>query len=783
MQRTNQLFDPCIYDSDVQLSLETQKSGSFLTSLHIVFLSVLIALPVVCGFDVFSASRFGIFLLVNVISGQYIWSRLVLERKPEVFESLAAGLAIGTSLPGLINIGVRHLDLRGLHTAYIFPIFCFLFWIFFDRQRPTLSLTPVAEDKRDFCYIITTPFLAIVAWNPQAWPFCVTLIICLVFLTNQHKLRKFKFSCLTQTHMLTGSIVLATISSYLFHRAFGMESIWKSSIGTDIAWDEAASWGVAKYGVLENVMQYGSKMKNHILIQAWAGDITASLGLPKFLITSVTGYGIGVAGIALACYAISYLIFKSRPAAVLSPILLVAQSSMPEDFMFIPAPRVSNSMGLFYFVFGLYLLSKIVESKQSIYRVCLVALVGLTTYSKFHFGLLLLLLILFVAIRDKIRNKSLKFASLEIFSILTFICTYVLLIYGRDSSDITDLSLSWSFGALLISFIFLRFPLFFFQSQSRNPLITSLSRFSVVFSVVFVWLTNGENLSTYFLSATLVLISIHSSPELIDTFRSLWEHKYFRTLVICSGLFLGSTSTFVYLFLQFKSIPRLKFDVLGTIISDFPFIFQPIGALAVILLSLILIRIYADCKMTFAKIRGFLLIACLFIAGTNLGNWFVYPFKSDISSLFYDLSDSSNQLYAIDQQSIAEWVEINTPENSIVGSNFLCSNLILTIKDISERLDCRNRNNFAWITALAHRQVLLEVWFPTELNVNVDTNINKYLYLSDTFATQNYSMSYEELVRLGVDYFVIDRSRTKLTTWSPNASIVFENESYLILML
>ena len=161
----------------------------------------------------------------------------------------------------------------------------------------------------------------------------------------------------------------------------------------------------------------------------------------------------------------------------------------------------------------------------------------------------------------------------------------------------------------------------------------------------------------------------------------------------------------------------------------------------------------------------------------------MYPFKSDISSFFYDLSDSSEQLYAIDQQSIAEWVEINTPENSIVGSNFLCSNLILTIKDISERLDCRNRNNFAWITALAHRQVLLEVWFPTELNVNVDTRINRYLYLSDTFATQNYSMSYEELARLGVDYFIIDRSRTKRTTWSPNASIVFENESYLILKL
>ena len=95
----------------MQIAVETQKDGSFLTSLHIAFLSVLIALPIFSGFDIFSASRFGVFLLINVICGQYIWSRLVQERKPEVFESLAAGRAIGTSLPALINIGIRLLGI------------------------------------------------------------------------------------------------------------------------------------------------------------------------------------------------------------------------------------------------------------------------------------------------------------------------------------------------------------------------------------------------------------------------------------------------------------------------------------------------------------------------------------------------------------------------------------------------------------------------------------------------------------------------------------------------
>ena len=765
----------------MQISVETQKDGSFLTSLHIAFLSVLIALPVFSGFDIFSAARFGVFLLINIICGQYIWSKLVQERNPEVFESLAAGLAIGTSLPALINIGVRLLDLRGFHTAYIFPTLCILFWILFDRQQPALSKTPVAEDERDLRFIIATPFLAIVAWNPQAWPFCATFIICMTILTNQHMLRKLSNRKVHQTHVLTGSIVLATISSNLFQRTFHTQAIWRSSIGTDIAWDEAASWSIAKYGILENVMQYGSKIRNHVLVQAWAGDISETLQLPKFLISSVTGFGIGVTGIALASYTISYLIFKSRPAAVLSPILLVVQSSMPEDFMFIPSPRVSNSMGLFYFVFGVYLLNKTLESKRAFYRVCLVVTIGITTYSKFHFGLLLLLLIVFVEIQNKFRNRVLKISAYEMFSILTFISTYLLLIHGRDSTDITELNPSLSFGALLISFLIMRLYLYFFQSTNKNSFFASVSCFSIVFSVVFVWLTNGENLSTYFLSATLILVSIYSSSVFIDFFRLFSARSNFRIIIISGGVLFGIISTVVYLFLQLKSTRLLDVEILEILIKDVPFAIQPIGSFLISLIVFIWFRQFTDVRISSKRIKSFALVACLFIAGVNFGNWISYPFKNDVTKLFHDVSDQSDQLNSNDQRSVAEWLSLNTPENSIVTSNFLCSSLILSVKTEYDKLNCLNRNTFAWITALAHRQVLLEVWFPPKNNAIVKESKEQYLYLSDTFADQNDSLSYNDLVQLGVDYFVIDRSRTEKSTWSPHATIVFQNESYLIL--
>jgi hypothetical protein len=181
------------------------------------------------------------------------------------------------------------------------------------------------------------------------------------------------------------------------------------------------------------------------------------------------------------------------------------------------------------------------------------------------------------------------------------------------------------------------------------------------------------------------------------------------------------------------------------------------------------------------RIKSFALVACLFIAGVNFGNWISYPFKNDVTKLFHDVSDQSDQLNSNDQRSVAEWLSLNTPENSIVTSNFLCSSLILSVKTEYDKLNCLNRNTFAWITALAHRQVLLEVWFPPKNNAIVKESKEQYLYLSDTFADQNDSLSYNDLVQLGVDYFVIDRSRTEKSTWSPHATIVFQNESYLIL--
>ena len=340
----------------MQNSVETQKDGSFLTSLHIAFLSVLIALPIFSGFDIFSASRFGVFLLINVICGQYIWSRLVQERKPEVFESLAAGLAIGTSLPALINIGIRLLDLRGFHTAYIFPTLCILFWSFFDRKRPVLTIMPASEDDRDFRFIIATPFLAIVAWNPQAWPFCATYLLGIYFF-YQKRIGK-RITTLSSTHFFATPAILliSLISNMLYRSLFRDRPLWRNFIGTDTAWDESAAWSVSQLGIKQNAMFADQPFKGHILTHSWAGDLAAATFSPEFMVTGIPGFAIGALGVALILYATSMSLFTKRTIAITSLLILFLQASLPEEILVFPAPRFANSLSVFYLVCILFLL-------------------------------------------------------------------------------------------------------------------------------------------------------------------------------------------------------------------------------------------------------------------------------------------------------------------------------------------------------------------------------------------------------------------------------------------
>jgi hypothetical protein len=183
-------------------------------------------------------------------------------------------------------------------------------------------------------------------------------------------------------------------------------------------------------------------------------------------------------------------------------------------------------------------------------------------------------------------------------------------------------------------------------------------------------------------------------------------------------------------------------------------------------------------------LKKLITIAFLMILGVNIGNWLVLPFKTGITNMRYDVDSDSNLVLNSEQFELGGWIASNTPTNSLIASNFLCSSK--QTNDLSNtNFDCRNRNTLVWIAPLARRPVLLEApsWIPSAPGTNRLSKIVQYIDYAERFANLPGSEIAMQLQELGVTYLVIDKGKTGTTKWEPSANIVFETESYSVLKL
>ena len=769
----------------MQIAVETQKDGSFLTSLHIAFLSVLIALPIFSGFDIFSASRFGVFLLINVICGQYIWSRLVQERKPEVFESLAAGLAIGTSLPALLNIGIRLLDLRGFHTAYIFPTLCILFWSFFDRQRPTLSARPASEDDRDFRFIIATPFLAVVAWNPQAWPFCATYLLGTYFLYQKRIGKRITTIPSTRLFATPTILLISLIINMLYRSLFRDKPLWRNFLGTDTAWDEGAAWSVSQLGIKQNAMFAGEPLKGHIFTQAWAGDLAATISAPDFLVTGIPGFALGAIGVALSVYAISFSVYAKRVVALTSLIILFLQASLPEELLVFAAPRYANSFSALYFLSAWFLILNASSFKRWQYQFLFHALILIVTLSKLHFGAILIatftIFLFFAKTQETQKMKAVR----ATVAILVFLIVFFGFINGISNTQPTEISFNIDFAVYLALILVMRFHFIVFNRFSnlgKKELLLALTS-HVGISLTIVFLTNGENSSIYFLFAGLLLSSVVSAPTILEMSSEHSKIIKSSTYLLLIGSSLGIFSSFLFLIIQYHGRrPGIRSQLIS-VTQNHIFAIQLLAVFVItILVTFLLRRRSHSCETQLATKP--LAILILLILGTNFGNWLVLPFKTGITDARYDNVADSSLVLNDDQFEVGRWIKSNTPNNSLIASNFSCSTE--ETSDTSKPdLDCRNRNTLVWIAPLARRQVLLEApsWVPSAPSASRLDRINQYIDYVERFINSAGPETVMQLQEQGVTYLVIDKAKTAKAIWGPSTDVVFENRTYFVLKM
>lgn len=757
-----------------------------LTPLHFALLSFLIVVPVFSGFDIASSSRFGLFLSFNTLCGQYVWSKLLNNRNPSIFESLAAGLAIGTSFPAVINIGIRLLGLTGFSTGLIFPIACIFGWLVFDRRTPTLSVSVNEQDDQDFRILLAVPLLAIVAWNPHTWLFCATYLLgtLLVWCFRRNSINRFgrPWSGAITAAILTFALILSRI----YASQFLEKPIWRLFLGTDGAYDEGAAWSISTLGIRSNAFFYGHSLSGHFLTNSWAGDIAATIKLPRFFLTGSTGFAIGILGISLIVYVSSITLSNKRSIAVISSLFLVGQASLPEELMIVAAPRYANSISSFYLAFAFFFIAYLTKEAIKYQYLLFAYLILVVTLAKFHWGVIMVGAMCFTTLIGFVIHRRSDHFYLTLVSLISFTFVYFVFISGILNTEKIEFSFSSHYLLITVSLLamrninLLRIPNLDFQGPTPGNIMFAVA----ILSISAIWITNGRNMTTYFFSTAFIAAAMFGIPLVLEEIHSSVKvNKLFEIVAI--GISVGLFTSIVPLYFRYRIAGVDRYNMLHWFFVENIVLVQPIIVLALLALRLIYqkLRIFHT-ELPKRSIAQFSFVFLL-LAGINLGNWLVSPLKPTITRFWQDVNFQSDIAYTDEQFDIANWLNSNTADTSIVATNFSCPISVLSDSEMFSELQCLIRNTASWIVPLANRQALIEspAWFIGAPGSAQEKEINDLLGDIEDASFSNSTASFSKLMVRGVDYLVIDSRRSPRTSWLPNAKQVYSNNHYYVVKI
>jgi hypothetical protein len=748
----------------------------------------MISVPLSMNFGVLDSVVFATYLAINAFLGAYTYILMSNKRFFHFAELIGLGIAMGTALPALCNFLIRLTGIPIGSSAPVFPIIVGLILIAKRSRGAAVKIEIQMISNVCLCMILAAPVLAIVAWSDRMWPFCAVLVVAIASLSKfERQSEGIKYVKYLPWLMFIAGALINTATNSLMNRGL----IWRSQFGVDIAFDEAQSWSVSRFGIYDNVFLAGHPTKGHILTQAWAGDFASFTNAPKFITTAMTGYGIGVLGLTALLYFLTYEMSNKKIAARIAILLFLAQASIPEQFVSLPSPRVANSLSMLWLIVFWFIYTsnqgKITRNSAPIFIVALFVV----TLAKFQWGMLAALTIAIAAITQKSPDKGLFARIWKPAALLsTLPITYLLFLKGMDARDAVAFKLQVGMLPLLVVVLLTRTSLsrFMRTDSEQLRLFRSFYVSSTVFAVVLIWITNAGNQATYFLypvlwmSASYLGIRIHRifAEKHISKNRILFPTFW----GFCSGIFICVS----YYFLYNRLVNNSRFQVLQWIYVSHPEIMQVFASI-LLLVSLILITVFSSRSQPKSRpaLASVLISALLvFNVSANFVNWILSSNASSITKIWFDVNNSPDYANNPDQFKVADWIINNTRSSEIGASNFLCNTKIepgertpsLNIGSV-----CKDRNMLPWISALTHRRMIIDAPLTSLMGSGgaLEEEFRVIYNSAITFGSVADAESLEILKKKGVTWFVVDREQTDLTSWLPFAEIVYSSSRYFVL--
>ena len=717
------------------------------------------------------------FLFSTSLMGMFVFRLISSRNDLNQFELVGAGIACGTLIPAFFGYVLK--SFLNIPSVFGFLVLALVAVLGIKKKHQELI-----SDSKDYQIWFNAALLfgtaSAVAQFVRIYYLVGAVTLFFIFAIWKFTSKPHSSNHVTSTRVSIFLLLLVLVSSRFIPDG-GRTPVWQQILYVDQIFDTAQSWSIAKFGNTDNVFAFGNAMPGHTLTHAWAGITQDLLLTPTFMTSGLGGIILGALGSSALIMGISFRL-SSKLASVLGAIFIwVYQSSFVDQFYASPNPRISNSISLFWFTFALFLILELRNSslKYPIFIVPLtLSAIGL---GKLHWSVYLIAtsgVIAFLEFIISPRSKRAQRFLLLIFLGLILIgLFYLLLLRGMNA----HLKPSYSF---VVSTFAVHLAVFMNRSFGLLAKVTSPEQLflrKLVISAVFLFtpliaFTGGVNAETYFVTATLVPIALIFGPSIFDQFKSLVLGNL-KIAGVLSAVFAGSmlistaTNYYFWRILSSQASNGLVFFI--TYFDVFIFVS---AILASVLVSV----------LTYRKQKRFMhltIILTVVLAITNFGLYISSQFKHDIWNKVYGQQLSELAL-SQSQLSVGEWLKKNSDPDDVIATNHYCQQIV-DVGDIPplHPEDCRQRGLNAWIGAISQRRMLVEaplvsIYGPgakfTQESADV-YNISLEFGQNPTYLLQN------RLTDLGVDWFVVEKSLTRILNWSKFGNLMYETHEYAVL--
>jgi hypothetical protein len=744
------------------------------------------------GFHDFEAIKFVSVLTLNVLSGSYWYVQFVRKGDYSLPELIGCGIAIGTLVPALMNLILKSI---GIHSFNATAMFLFISGVVFlirklDLSNKTYSLSQ--DDLSLNILLLVLPIANYYTWgfNLHRYLFFGLSLIIFVLIVSKIsdkyvRLNSYVYRPKVNNLWTSSLIVVLTVSHIVSNPS--NSTLWREFVGVDIAIDESISWGVTNYGMGENVLLSGNPLHLHALSHAWSGDFSQLINADNFMISGVGGYFVGLIGISFLLFAIGKRISGSAVVGLISSMVYFLQASMPEELIGLPAPRMANSISMLWLLFALYLISGWDHSSRLRKLVAIPAFVGVLTMSKAQWGLMFMVVALWM-LSPKKWWTDVRFISLSVIGSLTFFLVYGFVISSSASDHATKPESLFAFDlaslSIVLTVLFFRTPLLLRSKRSIDCFqeIWLKAYYACLLFLPIIVLTNGGYLSTYFYFPLLAISAPLIANQVIVTYDSCRKFLWTYVLFIAGTTlgFLGLASVF---YARFRFLEANRTDIFAFFVVDYPQLISLICIVFVVGMSLLIFSTRIKPINFDSWLKNIPHIVIVSIVSINLGIFIAHGQKNLIIRSVYDIETKNRQLLTDEQIEVGTWLNEETHESSVIGSNIFCSNLLHGLRFEEARgADCRTRNEFAWISSTSRRRSFLEAPVFSLGNIMSKSDQERYRY-SISFGENGSGLSLEYLRKSGVNYFVLDKAMTSSAHWVNDSKIVFENSEFVVLKI